>query len=547
MRFEEVLVGGAMGAVLAHTYVLGGGRALKKGRLLDAADVAALSAAGIARVFVARLDDDDLGEDAAAARVAAVAAGPHVAVARATTGRANLFASARGVLLVDAGGVDRVNTLDERVTFATRPRFEVVSSGEMVATVKIIPFAVPAELVSRAEDAARGGLVRVAPFVHKRAGLVSTTLGAARGAFEDRGVASQRQRMAYVGGELARELRVPHAVEDVARALASLLDEGLDLVMVLGASAVVDRADVVPAAIERVGGEVLHLGMPVDPGNLLLLGRKGRVPVLGVPGCARSLKRSGFDGVLERIAADVPVTPRDIMLLGTGGLLEEVPGRPSPRLGQGDFMVPPRVAAVVLAAGMARRMGTNKLLEDVGGRPMIARVVDAFLASKAGPVVVVVGHEAARVRDALAGKQVVFVENPAYEEGLGASLRAGIAAVASMRDPAVDGALVALGDMPFVRPALVDQLIGAFDPRGAFSVCVPVHERKRGHPVLWSSRHFAEMAKLEGDVGARVLLERHADAVLQVPVEDPGIHLDVDTAAMLDAARVKSGGSENAR
>jgi molybdenum cofactor cytidylyltransferase len=542
MRFEEVRVGDATGAVLAHTYLLGGGSALKKGRLLDAADVAALEAAGVARVFVARLAADDLGEDAAAARLAAAVAGPNVAVARALTGRANLFASARGVLLVDAEGVDRVNTLDERVTFATRPRFEVVSSGEMVATVKIIPFAVPAELVSRAEGAARGGLVRVAPFVHKRAGLVSTRLGATRGAFEDRAVASQRQRMAYVGGELARELRVPHAVEDVARALAALLEEGLDLVLVLGASAVVDRADVVPAAIERVGGEVLHLGMPVDPGNLLLLGRKGPVPVVGVPGCARSLRRSGFDEVLERIAADVPVTPRDLMLLGTGGLLEEVPGRPSPRLGQGDVMVLPRVAAVVLAAGMARRMGINKLLEDVGGRPMIARVVDAFLASKAAPVVVVLGHEAARVRDALAGRQVVFVENPSYEEGLGASLRAGIAAVARMHDPSVDGALVALGDMPFVRPALVDQLIGAFEPRGAFSVCVPVHERKRGHPVLWSSRHFAEMAKLEGDVGARALLERHADEVLPVPVDDPGIHLDVDTAAMLDAARVKSGG-----
>jgi molybdenum cofactor cytidylyltransferase len=104
-------------------------------------------------------------------------------------------------------------------------------------------------------------------------------------------------------------------------------------------------------------------------------------------------------------------------------------------------------------------------------------------------------------------------------------------------EPPVDGAFVALGDMPFVRPAIIDRLVGAFDPRGPFSVCVPVHERKRGHPVLWSSRHFAEMAKLEGDVGARGLLERHADAVLEVPVDDPGIHVDVDTVAMLERVR----------
>ena len=541
MRFLEVAAADAAGAVLAHTHLLGKGEAFKKGRLLSPADTLALAAAGIPRVFVARLEEGDLGEDVAASRIAAAVGGAHVTLAEATTGRANFFASARGVLVVDDAGVDRVNEVDERITFATRPRFEVVSVGEMVATVKIIPFAVPETLVTKATLAAGGPLLRVAPFVHKRAGLVLTTIGAARGAMEERAAASQRQRMAYVGGELTREVRVPHTVDDVAGALRDLLAAGLDLVMLLGASAIVDRADVIPAAIERVGGEVLHVGMPVDPGNLLLLGRYGKTPIVGVPGCARSLKRSGFDWVLERLAADVAVTPRDIMRLGTGGLLEDVPSRPSPRHPPGQARGV-SVAAVVLAAGLGRRMGgTNKLLADVGGRPMIARVVDSFLASKASPVIVVVGHEAERVRAALVGKDVVFVENASFEEGLGASLRTGIAAADALVPP-VEGALVALGDMPFVRPAHIDQLIGSFDPRGPFSVCVPVHDRKRGHPVLWSRRHFAEMAKLEGDVGARALLERHADAVLAVPIEDAAVHVDVDTAAMLAEARAKYGG-----
>ncbi len=148
-------------------------------------------------------------------------------------------------------------------------------------------------------------------------------------------------------------------------------------------------------------------------------------------------------------------------------------------------------------------------------------------------MLVVLGHQADQVRAALAGRAVRFVENPAYEEGLGASLRAGIEATGD----AVDGALVALGDMPWIRSEHVDALIAAFDPAGAETIVVPVHDGKRGHPVLWSARHFAEMRRLGGDVGARGLLERHADAVRTVPVDDAAVHLDVDTPEMLVAAR----------
>ncbi len=538
MRFEEVEVSSAVGAVLAHSHFLGPQVSLKKGRVLSRADVAALATVGVERVFVARVEPEDLSEDEAAHAVAQAIAGPHVTVADATTGRANLFARARGLLLVSETGVDALNLVDERITFATRRPYSVVSADELVATVKIIPFAVPSSAVEAARRASGGPLVRVAPFIPKRAGLILTTLGPARATMEARAANAQRQRLAYLGGSLVRELRVPHDAAAVAGALRVLLDEGLDLVLVLGVSAIVDRGDVIPRAVEGVGGVVEHLGMPVDPGNLLMLARRGATPIIGVPGCARSLKRSGFDWVLERLAADVPVTGGDLMRLGAGGLLAEL-DRPSPRLrSEVEAPAPPRVAAVVLAAGMGRRMGgANKLLEPVGGVPIVSRVVDALLASRARPIFVVLGHESDAVRRGLEGRDVHFVTNPRFEEGLGASLRAGIEAVMSADGPTVDGALVALGDMPFLRADHVDTLIAAFDPNGPFSVCVPVHERKRGHPVLWSSRHFPEMRKLEGDVGARSLLDAHADAVLAVPVDDPAIHTDVDTVEMLEAAR----------
>lgn len=588
MRFEEVATSDAAGAILAHTHRLrgaagdgaggagsaggaggadgaGGAATLKKGRVLTAADCAALAEAGTARVTVARLDEGDLIEDDAARAVAEAAAGPHVEVARPATGRANGFAKARGVLVAARERIDAVNLVDEAITIATLPPFSVVEVGAMVFTVKIIPFAVPSAIVARASRIASAGgpLARIAPLRPKRAGLVMTTLPGVAEEQLARAAKSQAQRMAYLGGEVAREVRAEHDVASVAAAIQGLLDEGLDLVLVLGASAIVDRSDVVPAAIRAVGGVVDHLGMPVDPGNLLLLGRRGATPIVGVPGCARSLRPSGFDWVLERLVAEIPIDREDIMRMGAGGLLADIPGRPAPRAtsatsatsGSGtapasalpetagtapadgaraaDRPRSPRIAAVVLAAGLSRRMGgPNKLLAPIDGVPMIARVVDAFLASKAEPVIVVLGHQAGEVRAALAGRGVRFVENPAYEEGLGASLRAGIEAVGD----GADGALVGLGDMPLVAPAHIDALIDAFDPAGSETIVVPVHDRKRGHPVLWSSRHFAEMRKLGGDVGARGLLERHADAVRAVPIDDDAVHVDVDTPEMLAGA-----------
>jgi molybdenum cofactor cytidylyltransferase len=192
------------------------------------------------------------------------------------------------------------------------------------------------------------------------------------------------------------------------------------------------------------------------------------------------------------------------------------------------------VGAVVLAAGLSRRMnGANKLLAELGGVPIVARAVDAVLATRARPVVVVTGHDAARVRAALAGRPVGFAHNPDPAAGLSASLRAGIAALGTQ----VDAAVVCLADMPWVRPAHVEALIDAFEGRAARPICVPSFEGRRGNPVLWPARHFAAIAALHGDTGARALLEAHAAEVCYVPVADPGVTRDVDTPEALAAAQ----------
>ncbi|MEQ8279176.1 MAG: molybdopterin-binding/glycosyltransferase family 2 protein [Deltaproteobacteria bacterium] len=526
MKFGPIAVEDAEGTYLGHTHRLPDG-ALKKGRRLTADDVQRLVRAGITTVVVARLDKDDVHEDDAAASVAARVCGGHVRIAEATTGRANLFAERRGVFVVDRAGVDALNTIDPAITFATIEPDRIVEAGDLVATVKIIPLGVPRSSIAEAERTA--ALISIAPLETRRAGLVLTTLPGVKDQQLTRAEQSQRQRLAALGSALTHVERVPHDEGAVAAAIQRLDAAGCDPILLLGASAITDPQDVLPSAIRSAGGEVRHVGMPVDPGNLLVLGTFETRTVIGVPGCARSLARSGFDRVLERTVAGITIAPRDIMGMGVGGLMKDIDARPHPR--QTDSTKPSyQIGAVVLAAGQSRRMGAqNKLLAEVGGQPMVRRAVTTLVAANVAPIVVVVGHEADRVRAALSELDVDFADNPSFADGLSTSIRTGAAAL----EGRVDGALFMLSDMPWVTDAHLRSLIEAFDPEAGHTICVPTHAGRRGNPILWAARHFHDMQRLTGDVGARPLLAEHAAQIAEVEVDDRGVHFDVDTPQAL--------------
>ena len=539
MRFGAVPVRDAVGAVLAHT-LRAGERVLKKGRLLSAADVDALAAAGHRDVVCAQLDAGELAEDAAAARIAAALAGAGTRIERTHTGRTNLHAEVDGLVAIDRDAIARGNAIDEAITVATMPALAPARAGEMVATVKIIPFGAREAAVDAAADAVRGAIA-IRPWRGCRGGLVLTRFAETPQLLLDRATAAQRTRLERCGGGLDGLIVVPHETMAVAAAITRQMRDGLDPILVLGASAIMDRRDVIPAALETAGGEIIRLGMPVDPGNLLMLGRLGTRSVIGVPGCARSLKPSGFDWVLQRVCAGVPVGAGDVAGMGVGGLLDEIVVRPSPRsepapADGAEAAAPgpagPRIAAVVLAAGRASRMGSNKLVAELDGEPIVRRTVRAVLASRARPVVVVTGHEADAVRAALTGLAVKLVHNPDFADGMSTSLRVGVAAAG-----AVDAALICLGDMPRLEPGHLDAVIDAYATGDPDEIIVPTCDRKRGNPVLWPRSYFPEIAELSGDVGARALIDRHADQVRLLAIDDPAILVDVDTPAALAALR----------
>ena len=521
MQFGPVPVAEALGATLAHS-IRAGGKRFGKGDVLGVDDIAALTAEGIVEVTVARFDADDMAEDVAAAMAAEGMAGPHLSISAPFTGRVNVFAEASGVLRVDAGRIDAANRIDEAVTVATLPDYARVAPRQMLATVKIIPYAAPRLAVEVARAALTGAL-SVHPQVLRSASVFLTRTKGMKESLIAKGGAAVEARLAALNISASPPVVVDHETGALAEALKGA--DG-DITLILGGSATSDRNDVGPAAVVAAGGRIERFGMPVDPGNLLFIGELNGRPVLGLPGCARSPKLNGVDWVLERLVCGVSVGSSDIEAMGVGGLLKEIPSRPQPRGGE-VVARRPMVSAILLAAGSSSRMrGADKLMEQVAGEPLIRRAAAALLDSKAEEVVVVLrpGDDARRA--ALSGLGVRIVENTQAAEGMGASIRSGMTEIA----PEADAALIALADMPEIEAADHDRLIAAYDAEeGREIVRAATSESAPGNPVLFGRRFFESLRALEGDEGARSVLAAHADLVRLVALDKDAARTDLDT------------------
>ena len=330
MKFGAVPVAESDGVILAHAVRIDG-IALKKGDVVTPERRRLLQQAGVTRVLAARLEDGDVGEDEAALRLAKRLAGAHVRCAPPFTGRVNLFAEAAGLAVIDGAAIDRLNAIDEAITVATLPSQRAVEDGDMIATVKIIPFSTREATIEVALSALGDApCVSVAPFRPLRIAVVSTVLPGLKESVVAKTLRALEARLAPTGAHIVAHETTPHEIGPLRGALERLAG-GADLLIVFGGSAITDRRDVIPAAIEAFGGRIERFGMPVDPGNLLLLAARGDLPIIGAPGCARSPKENGFDWVLQRLIAGTPISGADIRAMGVGGLLMEIASRPQPR------------------------------------------------------------------------------------------------------------------------------------------------------------------------------------------------------------------------
>ncbi|PSS61912.1 hypothetical protein C6558_24235 [Ensifer sp. NM-2] len=306
--------------MLAHSFTVESGR-YQKGHRITSLDVMTLSAAGVESLVVARLEKDDVEENDAAGQIADLLTQGHLRNTSATTGRVNIHSAVSGLFTADCDIINRLNRLDAAITIACLADHSPVRANDIVASVKIVPFAVSRQQIEQARRLA--SLIipfEVKPFLPHRVALIATTLPSLKQQTLVKTRTVLAERLTRHGSSLDREWRVGHDESEIAAAIEAALPDH-DLVIIFGASAVADPHDVLPTAIRRAGGVVEHVGMPVDPGNLLVLGRVNEIRVIGAPGCARSPRHNGLDLILHRVLAGEYPTSWDVMGLGVGGLL----------------------------------------------------------------------------------------------------------------------------------------------------------------------------------------------------------------------------------
>ncbi len=528
MIFCELPLDEAVGALLAHSYKTSKGR-IGKGQILTHSQLENLRADGITHVMVAKLGDKDVPENQAASTLATELPGNNIAPGIATTGRVNLHAQCDGLFDCDANTINAINRIHESITVATINPSTRVVAGQIVATVKIIPYAVDSEHLDRVLSLAEPTLC-VYKLEPKTACLIQTTIVGMKETILNKTRRVTENRLLERQATLLDEQRVDHNLPAILDALKLAEAKLPDWILIFGASATSDRNDTVPAALVACKGQVHYFGMPVDPGNLLLLGKLNRSIVIGMPGCARSAKLNGVDHVLDRLACGVPVESNWIAGLGVGGLLKEIVDRPWPRVGPNEKL---SIAALVLCAGSSRRFGTsNKLLSNWNGKPLISKTLETILESSADLTVIVTGYERRKITITTEASQtehnIRYIHNEAFSTGMASSLKRGVSELID-----TDAIIVCLGDMPLITTSVIEALIQAYKQNSDKALYIPTWQGQRGNPVLIARKLYDSLLTLEGDTGARLLAREFPDTVMEVPTQCPGILTDIDTEADL--------------
>ena len=542
MQLAEFATADCQGMVLAHRQNFADG-SIAKGTLLNADHLAELGAAGIDTLTCARPDAGDVHEDEAAARLAKLFAPDNLDFTMAATGRVNIKVPRQGLVRYERALIRAINEIDERITFAMVQHNQLLARGQMAATIKIIPFFVPDSSLRQIENLLAGApAFGFHPLKTARVALIQTRIPGQA----DRLFAATKKvtadRLAMLECEVMASPVCAHNKYQVAEHIQNCMASGADIILLCGGSAIIDRQDELPQAVIEAGGRVIQLGLAVDPGNLLMFAKIGNVPVIGMPGCARSPKLNGLDWVLQLVLADVDMTCSEFADMAAGGLLMEIASRPLPRAMATKPHQPDRLVGIVLAAGQSSRMGpNNKLLVEFAGKPLVRHVTEVMLDAGLDDITVVIGHQADQVAAALAGLPIHLLFNADFAAGQGHSVAAGVGAL----DGAVTDVLIALGDMPLISAEMVQNLVASHlaceDHQRR--ITLPSHDGKRGNPVIWGGAFFPELKHLCGDAGGRQVLENHLAAYNPVEISSSAMLRDIDTPADLQALNAGKSGN----
>ena len=313
MKFGQIRPKNALGAIMAHKIKVSN-TTFKKGHIITAQDIDNLEKSNIDFITCAVIEKNDVPEDKAAAILAKAVAGDNLSPQKSFTGRSNIISLKRGMVITERKRIDQFNFVDDSITLATTLPGTIVSEGQIVATLKIIPFSAPEKSIKKALNSAKfpKPLMSVLPFIPKQANLILTKFPETKKSVIDKTLKEISKRIKNLKSQIKSIEIINHDEVSITHAIQKTKKTDIDLILLSGASAIVDRNDIIPNAIKNNNGKIIHFGMPVDPGNLLLIAKIGKVDVIGLPGCARSPLLNGFDWVLERICCGLNVTKKDI-------------------------------------------------------------------------------------------------------------------------------------------------------------------------------------------------------------------------------------------
>ncbi|MDC3087248.1 NTP transferase domain-containing protein [Paracoccaceae bacterium] len=338
-----------------------------------------------------------------------------------------------------------------------------------------------------------------------------------------------RNRLEVLDCSLNEEKLIRHDYNVLCSEISSSIENGIDILLISGASAIIDRSDYIPKAILSEGGEIIQYGLAVDPGNLLLVGKIAKTTIIGMPGCARSPKLNGFDWVLQLLMADIPVVKEELAEMGAGGLLMEIASRPLPRaLAKSVHKREKKIMGVILAAGNSTRMGKdNKLLKNIDGTPLIRNIVLEITKSDLDSCSIVLGYQSDKVADVIKDLNINLILNPLWKEGQASSLRAALNSLTS----SYSDVLIMLGDLPGIKSSHINRIIEEHlsSENRRSKITIPSFKGEKGNPVIWGRSFFHDLSNLEGDAGGRVLFSQHPAAINLIEMNDPSVVTDTDT------------------
>ena len=529
MKIKSLAPQDSIGAVLAQTYNLPG-KIISKGTFVTNEFVGYFKTGNVKTILCAVPEEGDIHEDEAAEAISSAIDKNHIYADKASTGRVNFKSQSLCLVRYDRDFIKELNLVDESIAFSIVEHNQLLAEGDLIATLKIIPFFMQKKYVDRViKILAKDELFKIHSLKKKEVTLIQTCFEWQKKSIFTATSNVTKARLEALGCSLKKEKLINHDYDTLRAIIRSSVKNEPEILLVSGASAITDRSDCIPKAILSEGGEIIQYGLAVDPGNLLLIGKVGNTTVIGMPGCARSPKLNGFDWVLQLLMADIPINREELADMGAGGLLMEIASRPLPRaLAKSVSKRETKVMGVILAAGNSTRMGKdNKLLRNIGDAPLIRNTAIEMLKSDLDSCSIVLGYQSDKVADVIKDLNVNLILNPSWKEGQASSLRAAI----NTLDSTYSDLLIMLGDLPGIKSSHINSIIEEHlltDNRKS-KITIPSFKGQKGNPVIWGRSFFHDLSNLEGDVGGRTLFSEHPAAINILEMNDPWVVKDADT------------------